>query len=181
LPPSGGESRVQDMEIEAYINRLAGDITVFEGLIYGVTDEQSRWQPAADKWAIVEVINHLYDEEIYDFRARLSSLLEDPDRKWPPIDPQNWAIAREYRKRDLQESFNKFKDERVASLEWLKSIKAPNWQHTYHHRQGEIKAGDLLISWAGHDLIHIRQITRLHWQYLNSISQPYSSQYAGPW
>jgi hypothetical protein len=169
------------MIITNYIDRLAGNLTVFAGLISGVTAAQAQWQPANNKWSMVQIINHLYDEEIYDFRARLKSLLADPQRKWEAIDPPKWVVEREYYKREIVESFHNFKQERLASIAWLNTIDNPRWENSYHHPQGNIKAGDLLISWLSHDLIHIRQINRLHWEYFNDLSQPYSSAYAGKW
>jgi hypothetical protein len=39
-------------------------------LVSRVSDEQARWKPEADSWSILEVVNHLYDEEREDFRTR---------------------------------------------------------------------------------------------------------------
>ena len=43
-----------------------------------------------------------------------------------------------------------------------------------------LRAGDLLASWLAHDLIHIRQITRLHYRWLERLAAPYQLGYAGP-
>jgi hypothetical protein len=39
----------------------------------------------------------------------------------------------------------------------------------------------LLASWLAHDFLHIRQMARLHWEYLNSICPPFKTAYAGEW
>ena len=36
---------------------------VFKYLFQSVSDGQARWKPGEGRWSILEVINHLYDEE----------------------------------------------------------------------------------------------------------------------
>ena len=171
----------REMNLTYYIERLSGNASVFEGLARGIGDEQARWKPSVEKWSILEVVNHLYDEERDDFRTRLDLLLHHPEKTWPPIDPQGWAIERRYNERELNESLERFLAERQKSIEWLKQLKEPPLENKYEHPQGTISAGDLLASWLAHDFLHIRQLARLHWQYLNSISAPFKTAYAGEW
>lgn len=44
-------------------------------LASGVSGEQARWKPNADSWSIIEVVNHLYDEEREDFRVKIKHIL----------------------------------------------------------------------------------------------------------
>ena len=53
---------------------------------------QAMWKPAEDEWSILEVVNHLAEEETDDFRVRLGQLLEDPRKAWPPIDPETSVV-----------------------------------------------------------------------------------------
>ena len=66
------------MNLDFYIARLAANVRVFEGLAGGVGAEQARWKPAPERWSILEVLNHLYDEEREDFRQRLDFTLHRP-------------------------------------------------------------------------------------------------------
>ncbi|MBX7219933.1 MAG: DinB family protein [Blastocatellia bacterium] len=170
------------MEPAFYIQRLESNRTVVEHLLVVTEPEQAPWKPAPDKWSLLEVVNHLYDEERDDFRKRLSLLLQSPDLEWPRIDPPQWAIDRKYNERDLAESVRNFLNERDNSLVWLQTLKNPDWEATYHHPQGfVIRAGDLLAAWVGHDLLHIRQLARLHWDYLRKSASPFTPDYAGEW
>lgn len=164
-----------------YVERFANNAGVFENLAQGVSLEQARWKPSPEKWSFLEVVNHLYDEERDDFRARLDSLLHHPERKWPPIDPQGWALERGYNEREFAESLARFLEERRKSIAWLKELKEPHLENEYEHTQGIISAGDLLASWLAHDFLHIRQLARLHWQYLNFLCTPFKTAYAGDW
>src|SRR4026209_2968670 len=108
------------LNLSYYIVRLSQTVGVIAGLTNGVSTEQARWKPAADRWSILEVVNHLYDEERDDFRARLDGLLHRPGQPLPSIDPPRWAVERRYNERDLAESLARFLDERQKSLAWLK-------------------------------------------------------------
>jgi hypothetical protein len=160
--------------------RLEANGQVFGALVRGVPEEQARWKPAPDQWSILEVVNHLADEEVDDFRRRIVLTLRNPEAPWPPIDPPRWAIERAYNERQLGESIERFLSERERSLVWLRELAAPNWDRSYQHpKAGELRAGDLLAAWLDHDLIHIRQITRLHHQWLVLRADPYRTEYAG--
>jgi DinB family protein len=170
------------MNLKYFIERLATNRQVFEGLVKGSSLEQARWKPSPDKWSILEVINHLFDEEREDFRQRLDLVLTNPGQVWPRIDPQNWVTTRRYNERDLDISLNDFFTEREKSLSWLSQLSTPNWQNRYEHTDGRvITAGDLLASWLAHDFLHVRQLSRLHWQYVGAIADPYQTTYGGPW
>jgi hypothetical protein len=170
------------MNLEYFVERLSTNHQVFEGLAKGAGPEQARWKPSPEKWSVLEVVNHLYDEEREDFRPRLDLVLVDPEQTWPRIDPQNWVTTRRYNERDLDASLKDFLGEREKSLSWLKQLATPNWQNRYEHPDGRaMTAGDLLASWLAHDFLHIRQLARLHWQYVGVIADPYKTTYGGPW
>ena len=149
-------------------------------LFDGLSLDKVRWKPAPGKWSLLEILNHLCDEEREDFRKRLSLVLENPEQDWPPINPEGWVQEREYNARDLEESLTDFKKERAKSLKWLRSLKSSNWnQERRHPRFGSIKAGDLLASWVAHDLFHIRQIVNTNLAFLSETVKPFSIQYSG--
>lgn len=60
------------MDLNYFIARFSNNRGVFESLLRVVRLEQARWKPTPDKWSMLEVVNHLYDEEREDFRQRLS-------------------------------------------------------------------------------------------------------------
>ena len=170
------------MNLNFFIDRLSTNRDVFGGLLKGVSLGQARWKPTPDKWSMLEVINHLYDEEREDFRARVELVLAEPKRSWPPIDPRNWVITRAYNERELDRSLNNFLTEREGSLVWLRKVPAPMWDNRHEAPDGRsLAGGDLLASWLAHDFLHIRQLARLHWQYVGAIADPYQTTYGGPW
>lgn len=164
------------------VARLEANAEVFRGLVTRVPEGQARWKPSASEWSLLEVVNHLADEERDDFRIRLDLTLHHPDREWPPIDPPAWAVERRYNERDPEGSLEDFLRERARSVEWLRGLEAFAVDAAYEHpKLGTITAGDLLHSWLAHDLLHIRQIARLHHQFLVSRRSPDAVAYAGSW
>lgn len=170
------------MEPAGAARRLEADGEVFRRLLEGVSGEQARWKPTAAEWSLLEVLNHLADEERDDFRTRLDLTLHHPGREWPPIDPPAWAVERRYNERDPDDSLADFLRERAHSVEWLRGLGAFAADAAYEHPMlGTITASDLLHSWLAHDLLHIRQMARLHHQFLVSRSSPDAAAYAGSW
>ncbi len=170
------------MNLDATIQQMAQQAETIHSLTAGVDVTQARWRPDAESWSILEVINHLYDEERADFRVRLDILLHRPHADWPPIRPGAWVTERRYQDRDLQASLQNFLAEREKSLEWLRSLTAPNWQAMGPAPWGgTIRARDMFAAWLAHDLLHCRQLVELHYAYTVFRNQPFSVQYAGDW
>lgn len=152
-----------------------------EALVDGVSEGQARWRPAPDSWSVVEVANHLLDEEREDFRVRLDITLHRGHEPWPEIDPPGWVQAREYNRQDLAASWTRFRRERDASLEWLSGLEGPDWEASYETPFGPMRAGDILGAWVTHDLLHMRQLVELHHAYAVRLAAPYDVAYAGIW
>lgn len=170
------------MDARGLIERLALQAPVLAGLAAGVSAEQARWKPAPEKWSLIEVYAHLLDEEREDFRVRLDLTLHRPETDWPPIDPQGWVTARRYAERDLDATVAEWGAERDRSLGWLRSLSAPDWarRHT-HPRFGSMAAGELLGAWVAHDLLHLRQLARIHYEHAATLAAPHDLDYAGNW
>ena len=163
------------------LQSLTTNRDVFENLFSGLTPEEYTWREHEGKWNLLEVICHLHDEEREDFRARVSSVLEDPLKPWPKIDPVAWVTERKYGEQDIHVMLEKFLNEREATISWLTSLKNPQWNNAYQHpKVGPVSARFLLVNWVAHDYLHIRQITRIKYNYLKFTSG-LGLDYAGEW
>lgn len=169
------------MDTKLLISLLDTNQTRIRSLLEGITQKQAEHKPHPDAWSMLEVINHLYDEEREDFRQRIKGLLENPDQDFPPINPQAWVKERNYNSRDFAGSLENFLKEREKSLSWLASLSAPDWEHTYHSGDFSIRAGDIFASWVAHDQLHMRQIIELQRDLTVRASTPYQVDYAGEW
>lgn len=169
------------MKLEDFLPVMTQNAQRIRALAAGVGEAQARWKPAADEWSILEVVNHLLDEERQDFRVRLDYILHRPGESWPQIDPQGWVTQRHYNEQDLAESLRDFLAEREWSIQWLQNLDAINWGASEEKAFGRIQAGDMFAAWVAHDLLHMRQLVELHWAYTNQQLEPYTTQYAGTW
>jgi hypothetical protein len=169
------------MDIDSLSAQMAEIAARIQALVQHVSDGQARWKPDPSSWSILEVVNHLLDEEREDFRVRLDYTLHCPGEPWPPIDPEGWVTRRRYNEKEPKASLAQFLSERESSLAWLRELSAPGWDTAYEAPFGLISAGDLFAAWVAHDLLHMRQLVQLHWDYTAAQLEPYSTQYAGEW
>lgn len=170
------------MNANALISRLELLPAALPPLLTALDEADGRWKPASGAWSILEIVNHLLDEETRDFRGRLESTLTDPTRPWPPNDPEQWARDGRYNERNLTDSVAKLVAERGNSLQWLRWLREPDWSLAYiHPKAGPVTAGSLLASWAAHDALHLRQIAKRLYEMSVRDGGIYSVDYAGEW
>ncbi len=154
---------------------------VFKALLTDKTEKARVWKQSDDKWCLLEIVCHLYDEEVYDFRTRVKTQLESPGTTPPSIDPEGWVTERKYMEKEYSEMLHQFLYERKASIQWLNSLVNPQWDNFYEHpRFGPLSASYFLTNWLVHDQLHIKQITRLNYDYVQQLSD-HNRRYAGKW
>ena len=169
------------MQIEHLIRELKKNKEVFGKLLYGLPSELYYWKQKPEKWCLLEITCHLYDEEREDFKARVKHILESPELTLNPIDPVGWVSEREYSKQDYNLKLNNFLNEREKSIEWLSKLESPNWDNVHRHPKiGNMTAKMVLANWVAHDYLHLRQIIKLNYDYLKSLTGGDLS-YAGEW
>jgi hypothetical protein len=169
------------MDLSSFTVELACNAETIRSLVENVSVERARWKPGPDQWSILEVVNHLRDEEIEDFRTHLDLILHRPQEPWPRIDPAGWVTQRRYNEREIGPSLDAFLVARRESLSWLQDLANPDWNASYAAPFGVLTAGDMFVSWATHDLLHLRQLVELHYAHTAFVAAPYQVAYAGPW
>jgi len=168
------------MDVPFLIRCLRRHVELLVAAFEALPDDELRFRPAPGKWSALEILGHLVDEERGDFRVRLESTLRDPEAAWPPIDPEGWVRARKHQERVPAELLAELRAERAASLAWLAGLGDPDWGRAHVHPQlGALRAGDLLLSWAAHDLLHLRQLANTRLAALRAHGAPFSHAYAG--
>ncbi len=166
---------------EKIFDELHRNKNIFQELLSNISKESIYWSQNPEKWCLLEVVCHLYDEEREDFRTRVKCVLEDPESPPPSFDPIIWVNERNYKGQNYDIILSKFLLERENSVQWLRAIQNPEWSNTYlHPKLGPMSAYLFLTNWLAHDYLHIRQIMRLKYDYLKETSGE-SLQYAGNW
>jgi DinB superfamily len=170
------------MKLKLLTSRLEVTPDVLDNLLREVSLEDARWKPKPESWSMLEVVCHMADEDRKDFRPRLKSLLFDnpPGSSITPLNPPAWVIEGKYNNSDLTTSLTDFRTERAISLDWLRTL-PENLALERSAPDRDITVGQVLFSWLAHDYLHIRQITRLHYDFLALDAQAYDIGYAGTW
>ena len=98
-----------------------------------------------------------------------------------PYDPLKLVTERDYIGQNYEVSLQTLLNARMESVEWLQSLISPSWNNTYQHpKLGPMSAKLFLSNWLAHDYIHIRQILKVKFAFLEQDSdEPLS--YAGNW
>lgn len=163
------------------LEQLQKNKGIFKNLFEDENEDMFLWKQTPEKWCLLEILCHLYDEEREDFRFRTKWVLERPNETPPPIAPNDWVLERNYIQQDYRVMLDKFLAERDDSIDWLKSLKNPKWDNYYvHPKIGNLSAKHFLDNWLAHDYLHFRQITKLKFDYLNHRSGE-RLDYAGIW
>ena len=169
--------------INYQIQELESNLGVFKHLLDNAHDALILWKYDKENWNYLEIICHLVDEEKEDFRIRLEYLLSHPDKELIPIDPTAWIKDRSYAQQDFNFKKEEFIKERKNSLQFLKALDVddPGWFNTRPHKYfGQVSPQFFLNNWVAHDLLHLRQLIKIKYDYMASISD-HSLEYAGEW
>jgi hypothetical protein len=133
----------------------------FPGALLAVFHEADeallRSRESEGRWSPLEILAHLRDEEIEDFRPRAMAIIEGrPIEK--PIDPQRWVVERRYNEMDPGGVFLDWAAERADSCRWLETLTPSDLgKFVDLPKLGRMRAGDFIASWRVHDLLHLRQ------------------------
>jgi hypothetical protein len=126
----------------------------------GISEDDARWKPAADRFSIAEVLAHLAHSEGYCYRARVDRFVAEERPEFEPDDAQ--MHLERYKNADPEEDFAHFEEQRETNIEYLRGLPAEAaGRKALHKEAGEITLAQMLHEWALHDLGHVRQIAEL--------------------
>lgn len=163
------------------IQELNRNKDVIATLLKDVPKEVVLWKENINDWCLLEIICHLYDEERLDFRARCNQILSNPEEEMSSINPPSWVTEHKYIDQDYEKMIEDWLNERTLSIDWLIGLENPDWSRTYQHpKLGPMSAGFMLSNWLAHDYLHIRQILKVKFNYLEHQKEQ-ALFYAGEW
>lgn len=140
---------------------LAETPAVLRRAVAGLTPEQDGTPELPGKWSVRQVAQHLADSELVGgFRFRMVLAHDGP--QLPGYDQDLWAERLRYEESDLATALQDFTTLRQANLRLLQRATPEELQRVSRHAErGEEALGHMIKLYAGHDLVHLRQIARI--------------------
>lgn len=113
------------------------------------------------KWSANEVLQHLADSElVFGWRIRLILAQDRPSITG--YDQDRWAGRLRYADGDPQDAVDRFSVLRRANLRLLERATPDDLQRVgIHSERGEETLAHILRLYAGHDVLHLRQLDRI--------------------
>jgi uncharacterized damage-inducible protein DinB len=164
-------SREQGAAYTSAVLELVGDRDPFEILestptaldtaLAALSPQRIHQPEAAGKWSIRHVVQHLADSElVWGYRLRMV-LAQDR----PPLtgyDQDAWADRLRYEGADARQALEEFVVLRRANLRILKAAPPGDLNRVgIHAERGEESVRHMMRLYAGHDVLHLRQIDRI--------------------
>jgi hypothetical protein len=154
---------------------LARTPAALRALLDGLPEPLLTQRPDENTFSALDVVGHLIHAEHTDWIPRLRLILEHGDsRPFEPFDRYGFREA--LQGRPAAELLDEFERLRRANLAVLEGLRLTPQQLTLpgrHPALGPVTLGQLLTTWAVHDLNHIAQAARL-------LSAPWADA-VGPW
>jgi uncharacterized damage-inducible protein DinB len=116
---------------------------------------------APGKWSIGEVIQHLADSELVGANRFRMVMAHDS----PPLlayDQDLWAERLRYSESNVNDALEEFASIRRSNVRLFERASPTDFDRVgMHSERGEESLRHLLELYAGHDLVHLRQIERI--------------------
>jgi hypothetical protein len=140
---------------------LSDTPTAVARAIEGLSPAQLRKPEAAGKWSIAQVLQHLADSDlVWGWRVRLILAQDRPTLTG--YDQDLWAERLHYADADPQEALEQLRVLRRGNLSLIARATPEDLKRVgVHSERGEESVGYLCGLYAGHDLLHLRQIARI--------------------
>src|SRR5688500_4103511 len=129
--------------------------------VEGWSAEQLRRPEAPGKWSIAQVLQHLADSDlVWGWRMRLILAQERP--VLTGYDQDLWADRLHYADADPAQALETLHVLRRGNLALIDRATPDDLKRVgVHAERGEESAGYLIGLYAGHDLLHLRQLNRI--------------------
>jgi hypothetical protein len=159
-------------EAVALLRRTPGAL---DALLRGLPDTWTRRAEGEKTWSPYDIVGHLIHGEHTGWIPRARHILEQGDSQpFPPLDRN--AQFTESQGKSLEQLLDEFahaRAESLTALERLNLAPADLERRGRHPALGAVTLGQLLATWATHDLTHLHQISRvMARQYADAV---------GPW
>lgn len=140
---------------------LRGTPAAARQLTRDLTGAELHTPEAEGKWSVAQVLQHLADAELV-WGYRMRRMLAEDRPLLRGYDQDVWASRLRYAEADPEPALNMFEALRVANLALLENATDEDLERRcVHEERGEETVAHVMRLFAGHDLVHRRQLTRI--------------------
>jgi uncharacterized damage-inducible protein DinB len=126
-----------------------------------MSDAELRAPEAPGKWSAAVLLAHLADGELV-WAYRLRMVLAEADAVLTGYDQERWVEKLGYRRRDPEVSLREIEFLRHANLRLLEGLSPEEFERSGRHSErGRESVRHMVKMYAGHDLVHRRQLERI--------------------
>jgi hypothetical protein len=132
----------------------------FAAALAGVPEIVLARRPDERNWAPKEIVCHVRDTE-ESFMARFQSILAMDEPRFLGVEPDRWAVERQYLRNDVHEALEAFRRRRQETLAFLRGLRPEQWERGgIHATRGRMTIRDFVDLMAWHDDNHLDQLRR---------------------
>ena len=127
----------------------------------GMSPDLAGRPEAPGKWSVRHVLRHFADSElVWGYRLRMVMAHDRPILTG--YDQDAWADRLHYDEADVDETVEEFEVLRRANLRLLQQASADDLKRVgVHSERGDESVEHMIRLYAGHDVLHLRQIERI--------------------
>ncbi|HVE80446.1 MAG TPA: DinB family protein [Gemmatimonadaceae bacterium] len=127
----------------------------------GLSDGELRRPERPGKWSVMEVVEHLADQELVN-GYRIRSVVAEDEPELRGYDQDRWAARLRYGAADLETVMSELAALRGRNLRLLRALPPAELERAgLHSERGPETVRRIMLLTAGHDLLHRRQIERI--------------------
>ncbi len=164
-----------EFDLDQAVEVLRRTPRTLRALLQGLPAGWTSNNEGPDTWSPFDVVGHLVHGEKTDWIGRARIILEHGEgRTFEPFD--RFAQFRDSAGKSLEDLLDEFEELRAGNLDTLRGFELTPEQLELRGRHpglGVVTLGQLLATWAAHDLGHVAQITRV-------MAKQYAGE-VGPW
>lgn len=152
-----------EQKLELTTALLARTPATLDAMLRNLPDAWVQANEGEKTFNAYQVMGHLAHGERADWMPRVKMILEHGEsRAFVPFD--RFAQDRESAGKTLSQLLDEFAELRAQNLNELRTLGVTDQQlqlHGKHPRLGSVTLGNLLATWAAHDMTHLHQIARI--------------------
>jgi hypothetical protein len=116
--------------------------------------------PVEGEWSLTEIVCHLRDVDHEVNLPRLEKVIQESNPFLAGMDTDPWAAKRQYEQQDGKSALYDFTQYRMEILELIEHLSPADWDRPARHAIfGPTQMRELISILAGHDRLHLRQIS----------------------